>query len=288
MDIAIGLPSTVPGVDRDSLLEFARRGEARGFSSLATLDRLVYPGYEALVALGAAAAVTERIGLLTDILIVPWRANAQLLAKQAATIDSISRGRLTLGVAVGLREDDYEASGIPFSERGRRFEEMLEEMNRVWAGEERGYAGAIGPPPVQEGGPPLLIGGQVDAAFSRAARFGAGWTMGGGTPDAFREGVAKLRSAWQEGGREGEPRGVALCYFALGEGAREAADHDLHHYYAWLGDELADAIAQSAAVDGDMARQYRDAFADAGADELVYFPTSTDPAQVDLLADAVL
>jgi alkanesulfonate monooxygenase SsuD/methylene tetrahydromethanopterin reductase-like flavin-dependent oxidoreductase (luciferase family) len=288
MDIGIGLPSTVPGADRDSLLQWAPRAEGRGFSSLGTLDRLVYPGYEALVALGAAAAVTERIGLLTDILIVPWRANAALVAKQAATVDSISGGRLTLGVAVGLRDDDFAASGAPFSERGRRFEEMLDEMKRVWAGEERGYAGGIGPPPVQEGGPPLLIGGSVDAAFRRAARFGVGWTMGGGTPDMFREGMEKLRAAWQEAGRDGEPRGVALCYFALGEGAREAADRDLHHYYAWLGDELADQIAQSAAVTEDMARQYRDAFADAGADELVYFPTSTDPRQVDLLADAVL
>jgi hypothetical protein len=97
----------------------------------------------------------------------------------------------------------------------------------------------------------------------------------------------KVQAAWSEAGREGEPRLVALCYFALGDRAREAADWYLHDYYGFLGD-VADAIAQSAVVDVDMARRYSDAFADAGADELVYFPCSTDVGQVDLLAQAVL
>jgi alkanesulfonate monooxygenase SsuD/methylene tetrahydromethanopterin reductase-like flavin-dependent oxidoreductase (luciferase family) len=287
MDIGIGLPSTVPGVDRESLLEWARRAEARGFSTLGALDRLVYPGYEALIALGAAAAVTERIRLTTDILIVPYRANAALLAKQAATVDALSGGRLVLGVAIGARDDDYQASGVPTSGRGKRFEEMLDEMKRTWAGEERGYAGAIGPPPAQEGGPPLVIGGGSEHAYRRAVQIGDGWTMGGGTPDQFKEGSEKVKAAWSEAGREGDPRLIALCYFALGDGAREAADSDLRHYYAWLGD-LAEQIAQSAVVNPEMAQQYRDAFAQAGADELIYYPCSTDPAQVDLLAEAVL
>ena len=282
MDIGIGLPSVVPGVDRDSLLEWSRRAEARGFSSLGTLARLVYSNSQPLAARAAAAAVTERIRLFTDVLLVPWRNNPALVAKQAATVDSISGGRLTLGVAPGARPDDYEASAVPEAQRGERMDAALAQMKKAWEGD------AIGPPTAREGGPELLVGGSVDASFRRAARFGEGWTQGGGTPDSLKAGIEKTRAAWREAGREGEPRFAALCYYGLGEGARETADADLKHYYAWLGDELASLIAQSAAVDPDTARSYRDAFAEAGANELIYFPTSTDPGQVDLLADAVL
>jgi alkanesulfonate monooxygenase SsuD/methylene tetrahydromethanopterin reductase-like flavin-dependent oxidoreductase (luciferase family) len=288
MKVGIGLPATVPGVDKAALVGYAQRAEQRGFSSLGTIDRLVFPNYEPLIALAAAATVTERIRLLTDILIVPYRANAAMLAKQAATIDSISGGRLTLAVAVGGRRDDYEASGVPFSSRGKRMDAMLREMKAVWGGAERGFAGHIGPPTAQPGGPELVIGGNSDATYRRIREFGDGWTMGGGTPDDFAAGADRARSAWREAGREGEPRLIALCYFALGGTARDDADAYLRHYYRVVGEDIADRIAGSAAVTPEMAAQYRDGFAGAGADELVFFPCSTDVAQVDLLADAVL
>ena len=287
MDIGIGLPATIPGVQRDQLLPWAQRAEQRGFSSLGVIDRLVYANYEPLVALAAAAAVTERVRLTTDILLAPLRGNGAVLAKQAATVDALSNGRLTLGVAVGGRPDDFEAAGVPFHERGALMDDMLDEMKQVWSGEKRGFAGAIAPPPARAGGPELLIGGRVDATVRRVTRFGDGWTLGGGTPDAFQEMAGEVKQAWSDAGRDGAPRLMALCYFALGDDARQAADTYLLDYYAIMGD-AAEQIAQSAAVDESTAQQYRDAFAAAGADELIYFPCSTDPGQVDLLADAVL
>jgi alkanesulfonate monooxygenase SsuD/methylene tetrahydromethanopterin reductase-like flavin-dependent oxidoreductase (luciferase family) len=286
MDVAIGLPATIPGVEREQLLEWARRADARGFSSLATLDRIVYPNYEPLIALAAAAAVTERIGLMTAILIAPYRANAALVAKQAATLHHLSNGRLALGVAVGGREDDYTASGVDFHTRGRVFEEMLATWKRVWEGESFGTAGGVGPEP-PNGRPGMLIGGSADVAFERAAEHADGWIMGGGTPDQFGQGLAKLRAAWEAAGRTDQPRTVALAYFALGDGAREAADAYLLHYYEWLG-QYAQMVADSAATDAETVRQSVAGFADAGCDELVMFPSSPDPGQVDLLADAVL
>jgi alkanesulfonate monooxygenase SsuD/methylene tetrahydromethanopterin reductase-like flavin-dependent oxidoreductase (luciferase family) len=288
MEVGIGLPATIPGVVRDQLLGWARRAEERGFSSLGTIDRLVYGNFEPLVALAAAAAVTDRIRLTTDILLAPLRGNGALLAKQTATIDALSGGRLALGVAPGMRPDDFEAAGVRHDRRGRLFDEQLEEMRRVWAGEPRGFAGAIGPRSAREGGPELLIGGSVDAAIRRTVRFGDGWTMGGGPPDAFAPMVARIRSAWSEAGRDGEPRFVALCYFALGDGAEAAADRYIHDYYGVAGEEVADAIAASVATDPSTVAGYRDAFAEAGGDELICFPCSPDPAQVDLLADAAL
>lgn len=144
MEVGIGLPATIPGVEGGQLLEWARRAEARGFSSLGTLDRIVYPNYEPLIALATAAAVTATIRLTTAILIAPYRANGALVAKQAATLDHLSGGRLVLGAAVGMREDDYEASGVDIHTRGRRFEEMLAEWKRIWAGETFGTAGRSG------------------------------------------------------------------------------------------------------------------------------------------------
>jgi alkanesulfonate monooxygenase SsuD/methylene tetrahydromethanopterin reductase-like flavin-dependent oxidoreductase (luciferase family) len=232
------------------------------------------------------AAVTERIRLATTILIAPYRGSAALVAKQAAPLDHLSNGRLVLGVAVGGREDDYEAAGADFHTRGRDFDVMLETWKRVWEGESFGTAGGIGPRPPR-GRPTLLIGGTADVAFERAAKHGDGWIIGGGTPDMLREGAEKTRAAWRAAGREGEPRIAALAYFALGDDAQEAAQGYLRDYYAWLG-EYAGMIADSAATDAGTAKAYVQGFAEAGCDELVMFPSNPDPDQVDLLADAVL
>jgi alkanesulfonate monooxygenase SsuD/methylene tetrahydromethanopterin reductase-like flavin-dependent oxidoreductase (luciferase family) len=282
MDIGIGLPNAVRGVDRAGTVEWARRAEAAGFSSLGTLDRIVFANYESLISLAAAAAVTERIRLVTDILIAPLRANTALLAKQTATLDHLSDGRLVLGLSPGGREDDYAVSGIDFRARGRAFDRQLEELGPLWRGET-----GVGPPPARGERPGLLIGGQSDKAFARAARYADGWTMGGGTPDMFGAAREKLRAAWEAEGRDGEPRTMALFYFALGDRAEEDAREDLIDYYGFLGD-LAEQIVAGAAKDEDTVRGYLSAFEAAGLDEVICFPTSIDPAQVELLAGAAL
>ena len=278
MDIGIGLPSTIEGTTRDQLLEWARRADARGFSSLGTIDRIVYGNYDPLIALTAAAAVTERIRLATTIMIAPYRANGALVAKQAASLDRLSGGRLTLGVAVGGREDDYEASGVDFHRRGAIFDEMLEQWRRIWDGE-----AGIGP----AGRPRLIIGGSADAAFERAARHGDGWMMGGGPPDRLPGAIAKAKAAWDAAGRDGEPLIMSLAYFALGDDAQRAANAYLGHYYGWLGEDVAGAIASSAATDAETVRRYAEAFETNGCDELLFIPCDPDPAQVDLLAEAL-
>jgi len=236
MDIGIGLPSTIPGISGRLIVDWARAAEQAGFSSLGTLDRIVYANLETVPTLAAAAAVTERIGLTTAILIGPYRGNGALLAKQLATVDAIAGGRLRVGIAVGGRADDYEATGTPFAGRGRAFDAQLAELRAVWAQQPRGYAGPIGPAPVQAGGPPLLIGGNAAAAFRRMTEFGVGWIMGGGGPQAFTEGADKARRAWREAGRAGKPRLAALAYVSLGDNAETHARHYLRDYYSFTGD----------------------------------------------------
>jgi alkanesulfonate monooxygenase SsuD/methylene tetrahydromethanopterin reductase-like flavin-dependent oxidoreductase (luciferase family) len=285
MDIGIGLPSTVPGVDGESLLDWARRADQRGFSTLGTIDRIVYPNYEPLIALAAAAAVTERIRLTTAILIGPLRQNAVLLAKQLATVHHLSGGRLVVGAAPGGREDDYEVSGIDMSTRGRAFDRQLEEMKRVWAGEEKGFAGPVGPNLDEP--PQLLMGGSVDASFRRAAEYGDGWIMGGGDPAGFTAAVQRLEDAWKAAGRQKTPRKAALTYFSLGPDADKNAAWYLGDYYGWLGEEVTSGMAEHAARDEETVAQRVAMFEEAGCDELILFPCSSDPEQVDQLADAV-
>jgi alkanesulfonate monooxygenase SsuD/methylene tetrahydromethanopterin reductase-like flavin-dependent oxidoreductase (luciferase family) len=286
MDVGIGLPNTIPGTEGKTLVEWAVRAEQAGFSTLGTIGRLVYPNYEELIALAAAAAVTERIRLPTSVLLAPLYANVALFAKQVASLDRLSGGRFVLGIGLGGREDDYTASGLVMAGRGRRLDEQLEEMKRIWSGEERGFAGAIGPEPTRPGGPPLIVGGTGEAGFRRAARFGDGWMMGGGTPEMFSSAAAAVDQAWREAGRSGGARKLALVYFALGADARRSADSYLKHYYAFLG-EIADQIAAGAAVSPEMVRGYASAFEQSGCDELIFVPTTSQLDQVTLLADAV-
>jgi alkanesulfonate monooxygenase SsuD/methylene tetrahydromethanopterin reductase-like flavin-dependent oxidoreductase (luciferase family) len=283
VDIGIGLPNAVRGVARDGIVDWARRAEAAGFSSLGTIDRLAYPNYESLIALAAAAAVTERIHLVTDILIAPLRANTALLAKQSATIDHLSGGRVVLGLAPGGRADDYTLSDLDFHRRGRAFDAQLEALPRLWGGE-----GGLGPAPAAPGGRPgLLIGGSSEKAFARAARHGDGWTAGGAGPDAFGEAREGLRKVWTDAGRDGEPRTMALFYFALGDDPEGAARASLGDYYGFLG-EYAERVVEGAVKSVDGLRSTVAAFERAGADEVICFPASADPAQVELLAGAVL
>jgi alkanesulfonate monooxygenase SsuD/methylene tetrahydromethanopterin reductase-like flavin-dependent oxidoreductase (luciferase family) len=280
VDVGIGLPNAVRGVQRDGIVDWAQRAEAAGFSSLGTIDRIAYPNWESLICLSAAAAVTERIGLLTDILLSPLRSNWALYAKQAATIDNLSGGRLTLGLAVGGRPDDYEASGEDFESRGKTFDAQLEELAKLWGGE-----GPVGPAPVDGKRPKILIGGSSKPAYRRAAQYADGWTMGGGTPDDFKAGLETLKEHWSSEGRDGEPRTSALFYFSLGDDAQKNAEENIGDYYAFLGDYTSQVV-DSAAKDADTIKGYMSAFEEAGCDEVVCFPASSDPDQVELLAEA--
>jgi alkanesulfonate monooxygenase SsuD/methylene tetrahydromethanopterin reductase-like flavin-dependent oxidoreductase (luciferase family) len=278
MDVGIGLPNTVTGVDRAGIIDWARAAEAAGFSSLGTIDRIAYGNYESLIALSAAAAVTERIRLVTDILIAPLRSNTALFAKQAATLDHLSGARLVLGLAPGGRQDDYERGGVDFHRRGRIFDRQLSELALHWGGETD-----VGPAPVRPG---LLIGGTSDAAFRRVASHGDGWTSGGGGYQRFGGALDRVREAWRAGGREGEPRTMALFYFSLGDGAEAQAEKTLGAYYAFAGEYAAQIVA-SAATSVEQVREYVSGYEAAGCDEVICFPASADPAQVELLADAL-
>jgi alkanesulfonate monooxygenase SsuD/methylene tetrahydromethanopterin reductase-like flavin-dependent oxidoreductase (luciferase family) len=285
MKLGIGLPNAVPGTTGKQLVDWARAAENAGFSTLGTIDRIVFDNYEPIVALSAAAAVTERIGLATDVMLGPLRQNPAMIAKQVLSLDAVAGGgRAILGIALGGREDDYEISGLDMSGRGAWLDNALERIRAIWDGD-GDLEGKTGPRP-QGDGPTLLIGGYVPKSIARAAKYGDGFTQGGAGPDQFKQDAANVDEAWTKAGRDGKPYKMALVYFSLGPDAMKNAEASLGTYYSWLGEEAAFGIVQGAAKDPDSVRQYMSAFEEAGCDELIMFPASSDPQQVELLADA--
>ena len=286
MEIGIGLPNAVSGTTRRQLLDWGRAADDAGFSTLGTIDRIVYPNYEPLMALAAIAAVTERIRLATTVMLGPLRANAALVAKQILSLDAVAGGgRALLGIGLGGRADDYEVSGIPLSTRGAWQEKGLDQIGRIFDGG-GDIEAKIGPRPLGER-PRVIVGGTVEASFTRAARYADGWIMGGGGPEQFRSGREQLLAAWKKEGREDQPHAMSLAYFSLGDDAEANANRYLLDYYGFLGEELSGMIARGAATDADTVKQYVSAFEAAGCDELVIFPCSGELRQIELLADAI-
>ena len=284
MKIAIGLPATIPGVSGATILDWARRAETRSYSSLGVIDRLVYPNYESMIALAAAAGATQRIRLMTTVLIAPLR-NTGVLAKEAASLDALSGGRLTLGLGVGARKDDFLAATASFADRGRRFEQQITEMRRIWSGQPvSADVGPIGPPPVQVGGPEILVGGYSPIALRRAGRLADGFIAGGGPPEQAQAAHGVVEEAWRNLGRAGKPRFVTATYFGLGPNAADRAADYIRSYYAFLGPAV-EGFAQSIPSTPEMVKGTIQAFADVGADELVLWPCIPDLDQVDRLAD---
>ena len=287
MDIGIGLPNSITGTTGRQVLDWAQRAEQRGFSTLATVGAVSYPSYEELTVLGAAAAVTERIRLMTNVLIAPARSAAEL-AKQAATVDQLSNGRLALGLGVGWRDADYVLTGRSFDDRGAHFDELLGGLQTAWSG--KALVDGTRPPaprPAQSTGVPLMIGGGTDDAIRRVVEHGIGYTAGGLPPDAVAEMIDRVQKAWTEAGRQGRPRFAALAYFGLGD-TEDRSRETLLDYYAPRGEEMATMIADSALRSPDAIRGAVAAFADVGVDDLILDPTVSDVEQVDLLADVVL
>jgi alkanesulfonate monooxygenase SsuD/methylene tetrahydromethanopterin reductase-like flavin-dependent oxidoreductase (luciferase family) len=287
MKIGIGLPNPVRGTPGTLLVDWARRAEQRGFTGLATIDRLVYPSYDSLATLAAAAGATSRIELTTNVLLAPLYP-PPLLAKTAASIDQLSGGRLTLGLAPGGRPDDYTAVGRDFHTRGRDFDAELALLHRAWRGELiDDNAQPICPPPVRDGRVPILVGGTSARAMQRLVEWGAGLTVGGAGAAHAAGLVEQARSAWQASGRDGEPRIAALAYFSLGADAEDDSRAYLRDYYGFLGD-YADMIADGALRSEAAVRDAVRAFADVGITELYLDPTKASLDQIDRLADLVL
>jgi len=214
----------------DMTVGVAQLAEELGFESLWAVEHVVVPsGYQSeypyspngrmpggedlalpdpLIWLSFVAGVTTRIRLGTGILVLPQR-NPLVLAKELATLDALSRGRMELGVGVGWLREEFEALGVPFEKRGARTDEYIDVLRRVWTEPETSYDGEFTrfapvksyPKPAREGGIPIHIGGHSEASARRAGRLGDGYFPGRGEPELLHL-LEVMRTSARDAGRD--------------------------------------------------------------------------------------
>ncbi|MDQ1439539.1 MAG: hypothetical protein QOK43_3168 [Acidimicrobiaceae bacterium] len=254
MKFGIIFANTGPAaVDFEYAAELARLAEENGFESLWTVEHVVVPAaYESqypyakdgrmpggedvpipdpLVWLSFVAAATTRIKLATGILILPQR-NPVVLAKEVATLDVLSGGRAVLGVGVGWLKEEFDALGVPFSERGARTDEAIEVLRMLWRDAEPSFAGRFTgferaksfPKPAQSGGPPIVVGGHTPAAARRAGRLGDGFFPGRGKLTELGPLLDEMRRAATEAGRDADAIEVTAGGAMDVEGVKPYAD----------------------------------------------------------------
>jgi len=282
MKIGIGIPNQVRNMRPEVVPAWARIAEEAGFASLTTVGRLAYPGLSDTVALTAAAAVTSRIELISGVLLATtWP--GPLLAKELAGIDGVSGGRLTLGLGVGQRPDDFIAEGYGSGGRGARLDRDLETYRGIWRGEPvGGGANPAVPPGTRQ--IPMLFGGMAPAALDRMARWGEGY-IGGSVPAPMAApAFGAARDAWRRAGREGAPRLVALAYFALGDS--DKGRQNVYDYYSVSG-AFGEIVAGAVCDSPVKVKEMISSFADIGVEEISFNTGTDDVDEVKRLADIV-
>ncbi|MEV0219051.1 LLM class flavin-dependent oxidoreductase [Streptomyces sp. NPDC050704] len=284
MKIGIGLPNQVREMRPSIIPAWASQAETAGFSSLGTVGRISYPGLMDTVALAAAAGATNTIELISNIMITPvWPAT--LLAKEVAGIDAVSGHRLTLGIGLGGRPDDFVVDGLGPRGTGKRLDQDLEVYRSVWRGET--VDGASNPlVPTGTRDVPLMFGGMAPASFERMARWGAGYIGPSVPAEMAAQPFDAARAAWTNAGREGSPRLVAIAYCVFGDVERGRAN--VLDYYSSAGEQVMGIISSGICAGPDAVRSAVQAYSELGVDELIFNPALADIDEVARLADIVL
>lgn len=287
------MPVMEPDLDARLLRDWAQAIDAGPFSSLCWGERIAFDNPETLTLLGALAAWTDRVRLVTTV-IVPQLHDPVMLAKALATGDILCGGRLTVGVGVGGRTEDYQAVGADLGTQTMRgMADSIAIMKRVWSGEKiTESVRPVGPSPVQPGGPPLLVGSIGPKTIRSAAAWADG--LAGTTLDLDAAKQNELfdvaRGAWAEAGKP-KPHLATSFWFALGpaDEARDQMHKHLRRYMNWIPAEYVDAMAPMTGFAGsedELAAVLRK-FDAVGADEIQLIPTSSDLEQLQRVAELV-
>jgi alkanesulfonate monooxygenase SsuD/methylene tetrahydromethanopterin reductase-like flavin-dependent oxidoreductase (luciferase family) len=277
------------GTTRGSLLEWFRRVDQGPFDTICTGERVLWPQIEEHAFLAAAAAVTNRVRVMSNIMILAMHPPV-LLAKRAASIDVISGGRFVLGIGAGGREEDYYAAGSDFENRWRRIDDAVATLRRIWAGEPpwEGAPAPVGPAPVQPGGPPLFTSASGPRALRRAAKWADGWLGANMTVqlEPLKAEVKTHVDAWERAGRSERPYLVNSLWYALGDNAKQRLD-DAATGYIGLPPGSPTPFGDLPVHSPDGVRMAVNNCREAGFDELIFIPLSDDLGELDRLEAAL-
>lgn len=291
MEVGVCLPYMKQGLDRETLLGFARAVEAGPFASLSCGERITGPTVDLATTMAAAAAVTSRVRIVPTLYVLPLH-DAVKAAKEIATLDVLSGGRVAVTVGVGGRPNDYRAVSASFERRHARMDEQVARMRAIWRGEPP-CAGAdpVGPTPLRAGGPPIYAGVMGPKATARAARWADGvyvWS-GNGVKSEIAQLLAQTDRAWEAARREGPPRRIGGFWYSLApEDALEKLRRYVYDYVAYFGEAPARAMAsQMNRATPDAVRQSLDDLEAAGCDEVFLVPATAERAEVERAAEIV-
>lgn len=287
MKIGICIPYMKRGIDRKTLLDWCRAIDDGPFDSLSCGERITGYTYEMRHFLAAAAAVTERVRIIPSLYVLPMH-NAVWAAKEIATLDVISDGRVAVTVGVGGREADYRAVGASFKNRFQRMDDQIAEMKRIWAGEPP-FEGAdpVGPEPVQAGGPPILAGAMGPKSIKRVSQWADGiygFAMDGNA-DLIKHFFDSATQAWQDAGRQQKPYHMGGFWYSLADGSEQALKNYTFDYLKIFGEKEARSIADTMTMHSPEAvAEGIKAVAALGAEEIQLVPATADISEVERLA----
>jgi alkanesulfonate monooxygenase SsuD/methylene tetrahydromethanopterin reductase-like flavin-dependent oxidoreductase (luciferase family) len=290
MEFGVCLPYMERDYGRTEILDWCHAVDSGPFASLSCGERITGYTLEMRSLLAAAAAVTSRVRIMPSLYVLPMH-SAVWAAKEVATLDVLSDGRVTLTVGVGGRESDYRAVGASFARRHARMDEQIAEMRRIWSGESP-FEGAdeVGPRPIQSGGPPILVGAMGPKAIRRAAQWAQGiyaFSMGGHADEIART-LEMADAAWQEAGRDERPRRVAGFWYSLADDAETCLKTYVHAYLAVFGNDAARSVAKTMTRFDDAAiAESIEAIRSLDCDELILVPASAQITEVERLVPLV-
>ena len=290
MEFGICLPYMERDYGREEILAWCRAADRGTFSSISCGERITGYTLEMRTLLAAAAALTESVRIMPSLYVLPMH-SAVWAAKEVASLDVLSGGRVTLCVGVGGREVDYRSVGADFARRHARMDEAVTRMRETWRGVPAVEgADPVGPHPVQEGGPPIIAGVMGPKAMRRAAAWADGvyvFSMSG-NPDEIKSMFDEAERAWEEAGRSTPPRRLAGFWYSLADGAERKLRDYVYQYLAVFGENVAEAVAST------MRCHHPDAVVESaeriealGCDELILSPASADLDEISRLTELI-